>query len=350
MTIRRIVPALIIVTVVFVGWVSSQRVAVGQAPGQPEVDKFALDQSPRTLAELDEMFDEVSNWGRWGEDDVKGAVNLITDAKRRQAAGVVQHGIAVSLARVVPANAEAGRRPNIRHTIGRPGGEFLVGSYQVPGHNDSMTHIDALCHIWYKGRMYKGFTAEQGHGEEGCLKNGLLGTLKNGLVTRGLLIDLPRLRGVPYLEPATPVYAEDIEAWEEETGLKVSSGDAIFIRTGRWVRAAQHPEDPDTMTQLTKVGSAGFHPAIAPWLKERGVAVAGQDGGAGRFPSPVPGLLAPFSVLAVGALGISLIVASDLEEAAATAERLNQWEFMLSLAPLQVEGGTGQAIHPIAVF
>ena len=350
MTKKRIGSVCLVAVGVLVAWgLTRSAVTVGLARQGDVADKFALDRAPRTLAELEELSEEVSNWGRWGADDQNGALNLITDEKRLRAARVVQHGIAVSLARVIPAEPEEDGRDFIRQTIGRPGGGFLTGSYEVPGHNDFITHMDALCHIWYNGTMYNGFT-EDDINDNGCVKNGLLATMPNGLVTRGLLVDLPRLRGVPYLEPATPIYAEDIEEWENVTGLTVSPGDAIFIRTGRWVRARKHPEHPNTMTELTTVGAAGFHPAIAPWLKERGVAVSGQDGGAGRFPSPVPGVIAPFSILAIRDLGITVIVGADLEQAAATAARLDQWEFLLTLAPLQVEGGQGQSINPTAVF
>ena len=203
--------------------------------------------------------------------------------------------------------------------------------------------------MWYAGTTYNGFTPDQVIGEQGCKKLGLSSYL-NGIVTRAVLVDLPRLKGVPYLEPMTPVDSEDLEAWEREVGVTISYGDALLVRLGRWVRDAAYPEHPNTMTQLMKVGQAGLHPSVGPWLKERGVALVGQDGGAGVFPSGVPGYIAPFSVLAIGAMGIPLIVAMDLDEAAATAARLGQWDFEFVVGPLQFPSGTGSAVHPIAVF
>ena len=296
---------------------------------------------PHTREELDELFRQVSNWGRWGKDDELGALNLITPEKRRQAAALVKQGISVSLAK--------SDRGLIQHQFRKPTGEFFAGSYQLPGHNDNQTHIDALCHIWYDGKAYNGLTPDQVVGEQGCKKLGLSSYL-NGIVTRAVLVDLPRLKGVPYLEPATPVDSEDLEAWEQQVGVKISSGDALLVRFGRWVRDAEFPEHPNTMTQLMKVGQAGLHPSVGPWLKERGVALVGQDGGAGVFPSGVPGYISPFSIVAINAMGIPLIVAMDLDEAAATAARLNQWDFEFVVGPLQFPAGTGSAVHPIAVF
>ena len=296
---------------------------------------------PYTREELDELFRQVSNWGRWGEDDELGALNLITSEKRRQAAALVKQGISVSLAKE--------DRGVIQHQFREPFGEFFAGSYQLSGHNDNQTHIDALCHIWYEEKTYNGFTPDQVIGEQGCKKLGL-SSYMNGIVTRAVLVDLPRLKGVPYLEPMTPVNSEDLEAWEQKVGVKISSGDALLVRLGRWVRDAEYPEHPDTMTQLTKVGQAGLHPSVGPWLKERGVALVGQDGGAGVFPSSVPGYVSPFSIVAINAMGIPLIVAMDLDEAAATAARLNQWDFEFVVGALQFPGGTGSAVHPVAVF
>ena len=321
------------------GTLTPELEALAKAPDvKPNYEK-----GPHSVKELDELVRQVSNWGRWGKDDERGALNLITAQKRQQAAALVKQGIAVSLAK--------SDRGIIQHQFMKPKGppQLFGGSYQLPGHNDNQTHIDALCHVWFEGKTYNGFTPDQVIGDKGCQKLGLSSYL-NGIVTRAVLVDLPRLKGVPYLEPMTPVYAEDLEAWEKKVGVKITPGDAILVRFGRWVRDAKYPEHPNTMTQLTKVGQAGLHPSVGPWLKKRDVALVGQDGGAGVFPSPVPGYIAPFSVVATNALGIPLIVAMDLDEAAATAARLNKWDFEFVVAPLQFPAGTGSAVHPIGVF
>src|SRR5262245_57957812 len=188
--------------------------------------KVKYDRGPHTREEFDALMRESSTWGRWGKDDQRGALNLITPEKRRRAAAAVKHGIAVSLA--------MDDRGVIKHQIGaKPAGEFFAGSYQLSGHDDHQTHIDALCHMWWDGKAYNGFTMAEVIGEKGCKKLGL-SIYREGVVSRAVLVDLPRLKGVPYLEPATPVYAEDLEAWERKTGAKISSGDVVLVRLGRW--------------------------------------------------------------------------------------------------------------------
>jgi kynurenine formamidase len=349
---RRVLPGVLAAVTLAVSTFAQQQ-QPGGAPPQPVLSpelqalakapdvKPRYSKGPHTREEFHALFRQTSNWGRWGADDERGALNLITPEKKRQAARAVRQGISVSLAK--------NDRGVIRHQFGKPTGEFFAGSYTLPGHNDNQTHIDALCHMWYDGKAYNGFTLDQVVGDQGCKKLGLA-AYRGGIVTRAVLIDMPKLKGVPYLEPMTGVYAEDLEAWEKKAGVKIASGDAILVRLGRWVRDAQYPEHPNTMTQLMKVGQAGLHPSIAPWLKERGVAMVGQDGGAGAFPSGVPGLVAPFSVVAIAGMGIPLVVAMDLEEAAATADRLKKWDVELVIAPLQFPAGTGSAVHPIGVF
>ncbi|MEQ1896730.1 MAG: cyclase family protein [Vicinamibacterales bacterium] len=309
----------------------------------PDV-KPTYPKGPYSVEELRQLVASISNWGRWGADDELGALNLITPEKRRQAAKAVRHGIALSLAKR--------DRGIIQHQFARPKGppQLFAGGYQLPGHNDGQTHIDALCHVWFDGKAYNGFTPEQVIGEKGCMHLGLSGYMHGGIVTRAVLIDMPRLKGVPYLEPMTPVMTEDLLAWEKKVGVRIGPGDAILVRMGRWVRDEKFPEHPVTMTQLTKVGQAGLHPSLGPFLKERGVAFIGQDGGAGVFPSSVPGYIAPFSIVATNALGIPLVVAMDLDEAVETAARLKQWELQLVVGPLQLPAGTGSAVHPVGVF
>ena len=188
-----------------------------------------------TAEEVQESLASVSIWGRWGEDDELGTLNLITPAKRRSAAALVQEGITVSLA----ATAQTER------TIDNPcplewemananrGGATDRISYRCI-HGPGTTHIDGFAHRFFDGKMWNGYPiADLVTMEGGAQKNAVL-TMKDGIVTRGVLYDIPRLKGVPYLEPGTRIYVEDLEAWEAETGLRVSSGDAVVIRTGRW--------------------------------------------------------------------------------------------------------------------
>jgi kynurenine formamidase len=295
---------------------------------------------PRNAEEFDTLFQQIKNWGRWGADDQLGAANLITDTKRKQALALPKLGLAVSLAHPpLKEKAEDNPSPFNQTMIGN----FSMDSYSVSYHGYAHSHIDALCHIAYKGQVYNGYPREQVQTEKGCMKLGIE-NLKNGIVTRGVLIDIPRLRGLDYLEPGTAVFTEDLEAWEKKARVKVSPGDAIFLRTGRWLR--REKVGPWSVGR----SAAGYHASVAPWLKERGVAFIGSDVGQEVTPSLVEGVNLPIHTLAITALGIDIFDNQDLEELGATAARLNRWEFLLIVAPVPVIGGTGFPVNALAVF
>jgi kynurenine formamidase len=179
--------------------------------------------------------------------------------------------------------------------------------------------------------------------DKGCAKLGI-DNLKQGIVTRGVLLDIPRLKNLPYLEPGTPVFVEDIEAWEKKANVKVSPGDVILLRTGRWARRAKL--GPWNVGQ----NEAGYHASIAPWLKERGVSFLTSDVAQDVTPSLVPGINLPVHTLAITALGIDIMDNLDLEQLAETAARLNRWEFLFMASPVPVTGGTGFPANPLAIF
>lgn len=296
--------------------------------------------APRTTAEFDALFTQVSNWGRWGADDQLGSVNLVTAAKRKQAVTLVKSGISVSLAHnPLTERAEDNNNP-FEHTMLRGNN---LDRYAVSYHGYAHSHIDALCHFLYKEKTYNGYARADVNTDKGCAKLGI-DNLKNGIVSRGVLIDLPRLRGVEFLEPGTPVYTEDVEAWEKKTGVKVGSGDVILLRTGRWARRAKL--GPWNVGQ----NAAGFHASIAPWIKARGVSVVGSDAAEDVVPSKVEGVALPVHTLLITAMGINLLDNQDLEALAETAARLNRWEFMISIAPVPVTGGTGFPVNALATF
>ncbi len=179
---------------------------------------------PRNLDEFDRMFAELSNWGRWGRDDQLGTINLVTPAKVRQAASLVKSGLSVSLAHnPIP---ESGLPDNPTQTFAlQMGPDLMSDTIHFNYHGYVTSHIDALCHFEYKGRLYNS-TPTTTNTEKGCGKLGIE-ALKAGVITRGILIDIPRLRGVSYLEPGTAVYARDIEAWEKKSGVRVTPSRAV---------------------------------------------------------------------------------------------------------------------------
>ncbi len=296
---------------------------------------------PRNAEEFDAFFQELSNAGRWGADDELGTANLITPDKVREAAGLVRSGITVSLAHS-PIEDEAADTPDaaFNHTISP---RLTSDTIEFTYHGYSVSHLDALCHMPYKGMQYNNVPVEVSTVEDGCVKNGI-SNLQQGIVTRGILLDIPRLKGVPWLEPGEAIYTEDILAWEEEAGVTVGPGDVIFIRTGRWARRAA--EGP---WQLSG-NSPGIHASVVRWIRERDVAFVGSDVATDVQPSLVEDVALPVHLLLISSMGTDIFDNLDLEAVAETAAAENRWEFMLTAAPLAIIGGTGSPLNPIAIF
>jgi kynurenine formamidase len=299
-----------------------------------------------TKADVDRLMTELSNWGRWGKEDQLGAINLITAAKRKQAAALVKEGFSVSLSRDTE-KERADDNPNpYEHTMTLSGvnnrGQFSVDTFRISFHGYQHTHLDALCHMFWNGRMYNDFSQEEVT-QKGAAKLAIQ-NLKQGIFTRGVLMDIPRLKGVKYLEPGTPIYPEDLEAWENKAGLKLTAGDAVFIRTGRWARRAEKG------AWNVSVSAAGLHASCARWLKRRDVALLGSDAASDVAPSGVEGLTHPIHQLALIALGVNIFDNCDLEALSEAAANRKRWEFLLTAAPIPLTGGTGSPLNPIASF
>lgn len=321
--------------VLWMFWASYRPAAAVGA--QTTIQTARLEGRTLNTAEISSLLAEMSNWNRWGPGDQLGAVNLITPAKRVQAAGLVKTGTSVSLAHDV-ITSKAVDVPNPfeqRVTVG----SSSVGERQsISYHGLAFSHIDALCHGFHSGRSYNGYSvADVVSVEKGCSKLGI-GVLKDGIVTRGVLLDIPRLKGLPYLEPGTRVLNEDIDAWEKKAGVRASAGDALLLRTGRWPRRA-------LMGPFTDL--AGFDISILSFLKNRDVALLGSDG---IQDVGYPEAQAAIHRIALVGLGVPLFDNLDLEKLAETAAKLNRWEFMLVVAPLAVENGVGSPINAIAIF
>lgn len=298
---------------------------------------------PLSAADIDLMFEELSNWGRWGADDQRGTLNLITPEKRRQAASLVREGISISLSSDFPALQQTDDYLQMTMTMtAQPGAPVAMDEWRIFYHGLNYAHMDALCHARYKDQAYNGFPASDAT-EAGCVSSGIE-YLKDGMLSRGILIDMPRLKGVPYLEPGTPVLASDIEAWERQAGVRIEPGDVVLVRTGRWAPR------PNAEPMSIQGRSAGVHVTALPLLRARDAAVLGTDVGLDVSPSGVEGVVIPTHTVAIAAIGLLIIDNANLEALAETAARLNRWEFMFSAAPIPVKGGTGSVLNAIATF
>src|SRR5215469_5114637 len=183
-----------------------------------------LAQPPKlTKADVDGMMKELSNWGRWGKDDQVGAYHLITPAVRKAAAALVKDGVSISLSRRLDTEKAL---DNANPFASKPirDGDFAMDEYTVSYHGFAHTHMDSLGHMSVAGKGFNGFPSPA---PNKGLDKLAIGNFKDGIFTRGVLIDLPKLKGVKYLEPGTAIYPADLDAWEKSTGIHIGSGDAV---------------------------------------------------------------------------------------------------------------------------
>jgi hypothetical protein len=276
-----------------------------------------------TLDTLKRWEKELSNWGRWGKEDQRGLLNLITPEKTKQALALVKEARTVTL---------------------------QVNPFKRTGMDTGLSsHLDALCH--YQGPIgrkpgepavsYNGFpftlTAA------GC-RESAADRMGPGYITRGILVDMPLLKKVKWLEPGTPIYIEDLEAWEKFSGIRIGAGDALLIRSGRWAK-----RDAEGAWAYG-LGGAGLHASVLPWLRARDVSLLASDAVNDVQPSGVQGINRPIHQLTQVNMGLPIADNVYLEDAAKEAQRLGRWEFMFTLHIYQIQGGTASPFNALATF
>ena len=309
-----------------------------------------------TLAKLKQWEKELSNWGRWGKDDERGLLNLITPEKTKQAL-TPREGRKDGDAPDQPdqeAGSDTGGFGENVHRMARidPKTGAVLGALdiiQLSIHDGLNSHLDALCH--YQGPIgrkpgepavsYNGFpftlTAA------GCQRSAA-DRMGPGYITRAVLVDMPLLKNVKWLEPSTPIYVEDLEAWEKFAGIKIGAGDALLIRGGRW--AKREAEGPWPYGQA----GAGLHASVLPWLRARDVSLLASDAVNDVQPSGVEGINRPIHQLTQVNMGLPIVDNAYLEDAASEAARLKRWEFMFTLHIFQMQGGTASPFNALATF
>lgn len=298
-----------------------------------------------TQDDIEEFQTTYSNWGRWGDDDQLGALNLITPEVRKRAAAAVRHGESVSCSRPVldgpgmssdTANGGVARAIDVRPTGSSERLQFVL-------HGGAFTHLDALTHAFWDGKMYGGHKVDEIDPAVGPAY-GSVAAAADGLVTRGVFLDIPGVRGVDWLENGDAIFPEDLDAAEERQGIKLLPGDSLVLHTGAGRRFHEKGIWPEG-------GQAGLHAACIPWLHERGVSYLTCDTGNDVYPSGYPDIHLPVHRVALVSMGVWLIDNCDLEACRRTAERLQQWEFLLSVSPIRFPVGTsGSPVNPIATF
>ncbi len=319
------------------------------APANPPAP---LPDPDATTARFISLMSSCSNWNRWGADDQMGAVNLITPAKRKKAVALVREGVSFSMARDAETKpAVDNNAPIIRKTIragkGQVPNKFKTGgtadTFFIQYHGYAHTHMDTLCHFLYDQKMYNGYSQDNVTEEDGALKNSIL-NYKNGIMTRGVLMDMARYKGVDWLEPGTAITPDDLEGWEKQARVKVQPGDVMLVRTGRWARRDKLGAWPINQ------GLAGLHMECAEWMHKRDVSIIGGDDAQDVLPSRVTGISQPIHILSIVAMGMPIFDNLDLELIGREAEKRKRWEFLVTAAPAAVPGATGSVLNPIATF
>jgi kynurenine formamidase len=304
-----------------------------------------------TNAEFTELFRSVSTWGRWGEDDDRGALNHLDPDRVVAASRLVRDGTTVTLS--LPMNTKAADdnpEPAVHTMTMIPGGhghghgepEFAKDFVGADYHNDGHTHIDAFCHVIYEDSLYNGAPAGAVTAQGAAADS--IEVLANGLVARGVLLDIPRLRGVPWLEPGQHVFRSDLEAAERGQDVTVREGDVLLVRTGHTRRLTELGPWP------TATAKSGLHPTAMPFVAQREVSALGSDGNSDTAPSSTEGVDFPIHVLALNAIGVHLFDYLQLEDLLAACVRAGRWEFLFVAAPLRIAGGTGSPLNPLAVL
>jgi kynurenine formamidase len=309
-----------------------------------------------SVTEFEEMFESVKNWGRWGPDDELGTLNYVTPEKVRRAATLVRSGRRVSMA--IPINRSPGPDNPMPATL------LMVQGHDVPvdeskvrfaldwlgmaAHGDCHTHVDALCHISYAGVTYNGRAAEQVMPTTGATAQDI-SAYHAGIVGRGVLLDIPKLRGVKWLEPGEAVTRAELEDCERAQGVELQEGDFLVFRTGhhrRRLELGPWDNNPPPVGE----GKAGLHVDTIPWMHERRIAAFLPDGDGEAVPSVVDGVPYPIHPLQVAAMGMLVSDSLQFEELAAACTEESRYEFMVVGLPLRLPGGTGSPWNPIAIF
>jgi kynurenine formamidase len=308
-----------------------------------------LSEVTKTEAEFRSLYERLRAQVPWGPEDRRGALNYITPAEVLAALGEARLGRTVSLAAPVEDWATPDNPDPAQHQMtgplgadAGPGLSFSMDRIAMNIHGNADSHVDALCHVIFDGKLYNGVPAETVT-ESGAAELSIAVTA-DGIVGRGVLLDVPRSRGVPWLEPGDDVTADDLLAAERDQGVRVGRGDIVLVRVGHRLRRTElGPWDAAS-------GRAGLHPTLLAVAAERQIAALGSDGNNDTAPSVTDGVDFPVHVLAVNALGLHLMDYLQFTDLAPLCEREGRWSFLCVIAPLRLPTGTGSPVNPIAIL
>jgi kynurenine formamidase len=299
-----------------------------------------------TVEEVQALYEKINNWGRWGKDDERGALNFITADIRARAAKTVQSGEIVPLAQPLSTQTTPENPQPVQHMMlhAGPPGVAALDYFGMAPHGMAFTHLDALCHVFWQGKMYNGFSDRE-VGRFGARKCAIDVT-RDGVMTRGVLLDIPAAKKVEWLDPGDAIFPEDLEAAEKLGKMTVGEGDVLLLRTGRHQRRkVKGAWDP------RREGLPGLDASCLEWIHERRVAVIGCDAVSDIAPSPYGAEMGlPIHVGTLVQMGIHLIDNADFDALAAACVRHERYAFLFTMAPLILEHATASPVNPLALF
>jgi kynurenine formamidase len=304
-----------------------------------------------SASEFRSLYERLRTRHGWGAADRRGGLNNVTPASVLAAAtNEVRLGRSVSLAADVETWTTADNpEPASHEMIGPPDGhaaahglDFAMDRLTMNIHGNADSHLDALCHVIYDGELYNGVPADTITRDGATALS--VDVAHDGIVGRGVLLDIPRLRGVPWLEPGDQVTADELLAAERDEHLSIGQGDILLLRVGHRRRRAEL--GPWNAAEAR----AGLDPAALELVADRGVAVLGSDGNNDTAPSAVASVAFPVHVLAIQALGLYLLDYLQLEDLMRVCEDRSRWTFLCVIAPLRLPTGTGSPVNPIAII
>jgi kynurenine formamidase len=303
-----------------------------------------------SAAEFRALYERLRRSSEQGPADRRGALNNITSAEVVAAASDVWRGRTVSLAAPIESLTAPDNPDPAVHQMTNPadapardsGLFFATDRLAMNIHGDADSHIDALCHVMFDGKLYNGIDAQTVTAAGATELS--IDVAAQGIVGRGLLLDIPRLRGVPWLEPGDHVTTDDLLAAESAQADRIQQGDLLFVRVGH--RARRRTLGAWNAAEAR----AGLHPAALELLAERRIAVLGSDGNNDTAPSSAEGVDFPVHVLAINAMGLHLLDYLDFDALLGLCEELRRWSFLCVVAPLRLTAGTGSPVNPIAIF
>jgi kynurenine formamidase len=305
---------------------------------------------PLDAAAFAALYQRLRQVPAWGPADRRGALNHLTPARVVAAAGEIRLGRTVTLAAPIETRLTPDQPEPAVHTMTGHAGDqadpdgltFAQDRLGTNVHGNADSHIDALCHIMYRKSLYNGVPADtvtSDGAQELSIEEA-----RNGIAGRGVLLDIPRLYGVPWLEPGDLVTADDLARAADEQQVNVGPGDLLFVRVGHRKRRSElGPWD-------TARERAGLHPDALEYVAQREIAVLGSDSNSDASPSIVEGVEFPAHVLAINALGVQLLDYLQFGDLVPLCEQTGRWSFFCVIAPLRLSRGTGSPVNPIAIL